>query len=155
MNTIKAKEKTYWILDDKHGILEKGQELASKTKPFSTTNKNEWLKKLGVSSEKELEDNEASELEDYKIQSLKDRLIDKVKSVVSKRLSATDYMVIRHLGQKALTDKGKLAKTKLSDTEYDNLELVREALRDWSNEKEAEINSKTKIEELKKIKVEY
>ena len=85
----------------------------------------------------------------------KNRLIRKVKYEVSKLLQATDYKVLRHLGQKELASKGKIAKTKLTDTEYETLELEREAIRDWSNQKEIEINNATTIEELNLIETEY
>jgi ribosomal protein S13 len=157
MNTIKATETTYWILDDKHGTLETGQELATKTKPFSTTKKAEWLKKLGISSEKELEDNETEKLEtenkSSELQSLKRKLINKVKSEVSKQLTATDYKVIRHRDQLDLIAKGNIITTTLTSEEYETLLKERNNLRIDSNEKEAEINSKTKITELEKIEL--
>ena len=157
MNTIKATETTYWILDGKHGILEKGQELASKTKTFSTTKKADWLKELGVSSEKELEDNETEKLEtenkSSELQSLKRKLINKVKSEVSKQLTATDYKVIRHRDEQELITKGNMITSTLTATEYEELLKERKELRDWSNEKEAKINSKTKITELEKIEL--
>ena len=157
MNTIKATETTYWILDGKHGILEKGQELATKTKPFSTTKKADWLKELGISSEKELEDNETEKLEtenkSSELQSLKRKLINQVKSEVSKRLSATDYKVIRHRDQLDLIAKGNIITTTLTSEEYETLLKERNNLRIDSNEKEAEINGKTKITELEKIEL--
>ena len=150
MNIIKATEKTYWINGDNYGVLEVGNELATKTKPFSTTDKSEWLQKLGVSSENELEDNEASELEAHKIQNLKDRLIDKAKFNVANKLSSTDYKVIRHRDQQALK-----VETSLSEVEYQTLLKERNDLRIKSNELEATIKAKRSIKTLNEIKIEF
>ena len=154
MNTIKATKKTYWILDGKHGTIEKGQEFSSKTKPFSTTDKSECLKKLGVSSESELEQNKANELEAEKlanqIQSLKNKLIFQVKNKVSELLTATDYKVIRHRDQLELG-----AETTLTDLEYDALLKQRNDLRIKSNELEATIKAKRSLNTLNEIKIEF
>lgn len=85
----------------------------------------------------------------------KRELLAKVKSNASNLLEKTDYKVLRHLGQKELSSKGKIAKTKLSDKQYEDLELEREAIRKWSNDKEVEINNASTIEELEQIGVEY
>jgi hypothetical protein len=154
MNTIKVTETTYWILDSKHGKLEKGQEFSSKTEPFSTTDKAEWLEKLGVISEKELEDNKANELEAKKlanqIQSLKNKLISQVKNKVSELLTATDYKVIRHRDQLELG-----VETTLTDLEYDALLKQRNDLRIKSNELEATIKAKRSLNTLNEIKIEF
>jgi hypothetical protein len=92
---------------------------------------------------------------DSEIEITKSNLLSQVRYNASKLLSETDYKVLRHLGQKELSSKGKLAKTKLSDKQYENLELEREAIRKWSNDKEVEINNATTIEELEQIRVEY
>lgn len=85
----------------------------------------------------------------------KRNLLAEVQKLASKLLSETDYKVLRHLGQKELSAKGKIAKTKLTDIEYENLELEREAIREWSNTKEVEINSSTTLIELNNINTGY
>ena len=91
--------------------------------------------------------------EPNEIDVLKSKLLSKVKSEVSKQLTATDYKVIRHRDEQELIKKGNMITSTLTATEYEELLKERKELRDWSNEKEAEINSKTKITELEKIEL--
>ena len=108
---------------------------------------------LQANSKEEAQSILENRTEPNEIDVLKRKLINQVKSEVSKRLSATDYKVIRHRDEQELIKKGNMITSTLTATEYEELLNERKELRDWSNEKEAEINGKTKITELEKIEL--
>ena len=108
---------------------------------------------LQANSKEEAQSILENRTEPNEIDVLKNKLLNKVKSEVSKQLTATDYKVIRHRDEQELITKGNMITSTLTATEYEELLKERKELRDWSNEKEAEINSKTKITELEKIEL--
>ena len=108
---------------------------------------------LQANSKEEAQSILENRTEPNEIDVLKRKLLSKVKTEASKQLTATDYKVIRHRDQLDLIAKGNIITTTLTSEEYEILLKERNNLRIDSNEKEAEINSKTKITELEKIEL--
>ena len=79
---------------------------------------------------------------------LKVQRIAEVKDLAARRLSATDWKVLRHLGQKAAG-----ATTSMTDAEYQALETERQGIRNLSNQLEATISSKIKVSTVMAVDV--
>ena len=84
------------------------------------------------------------------ISELQQQLIDVIKNTAKELLSSTDYKVLRHNDQVYLN-----IATTLSNEEYTALLQSRQAIRDWSNVKELEIQTQTTIDELELVEIDY
>ena len=79
---------------------------------------------------------------------LKVQRIAEVKALAARRLEATDWKVLRHLGQKAAG-----VTTSMTDAEYQALETERQGVRDLSDQLEAEISAKLKVSTVMAVDV--